>query len=111
MIDNIQKLYEIAGVPRIYSEFNNGRETIVENVFSPYRQLELIKLISSDLFGTFHCYIVSARWSVDYGKWATGIGGCDVYHKQFDQALAGLLLEVWNGIPGDQKQEIKRILQ
>lgn len=112
MTDNIQKLYEIAGVERIYSEFNNDRETVIERVFSPYKQLELIKFISNkDVFCNFHCYIVSARWSVDYGKWAVGVGGCDVKHEQFEQALAGLVLEMWDGIPVNQKEEIKRILQ
>lgn len=112
MTDNIQKLYKIAGVERIYSEFNNDRETVVERVFSPYKQLELIKFISNaDVFGNFYCYIVSARWSVDYGKWAVGVGGCDVRHEQFEQALAGLVLEIWDGIPVNQKQEIKKILQ
>lgn len=112
MTDNIQKLYKIAGVERIYSEFNNDRETVVERVFSPYKQLELIKFISNaDVFGNFYCYIVSARWSVDYGKWAVGVGGCDVRHEQFEQALTGLVLEIWDGIPVNQKQEIKKILQ
>ena len=109
MTDNIQKLYEIAGVDSV--GFNTYT---LEDEYPPFtaeKQLELIKLMGSYLFNNFHCYVVSARWSVDYGKWATGVGGCDVCHEKFEQALAGLVLEMWDGIPVNQKQEIKRILQ
>lgn len=110
MIDNITKLYEIAGVES--TSFNIYRLEYEYPPFTAEKQLELIKFISNkDVFCNFHCYIVSARWSVDYGKWAVGVGGCDVYHEQFEQALAGLVLEMWDGIPVNQKQEIKEILQ
>lgn len=108
MIDNIQKLYEIAGVDSV--GFNTYTLKDEYPPFTAEKQLELIKLMGSYLFNNFHCYVVSARWSVDYGKWAVGVGGCDVCHEQFEQALAGLVLEMWDGIPVDQKQEIKRIL-
>lgn len=110
MTDNIQKLYEIAGVDSV--GFNTYTLRDEYPPFTAEKQLELIKFISNtDVFCNFHCYIVSARWSVDYGKWAVGVGGCDICHKQFEQALAGLVLEVWDGISDNQKQEIKRILQ
>ena len=110
MGDNIQKLYEIAGVD--FVGFNTYTLKDEYPPFTAEKQLELIKFISNtDVFCNFHCYIVSARWSVDYGKWAVGVGGCDVCHEQFEQALAGLVLEMWDGIPDNQKQEIKRILQ
>lgn len=110
MTDNIQKLYEVAGVD--YIGFNTYTLKDEYPSFTAEKQLELIKFISNtDVFCNFHCYIVSARWSVDYGKWAVGVGGCDVCHEQFEQALAGLVLEMWDGIPVNQKQEIKRILQ
>ena len=108
MIDNIQKLYEIAGVDSV--GFNTYTLKDEYPPFTAEKQLELIKLMGSYLFNNFHCYVVSARWSVDYGKWAVGVGGCDVCHEQFEQTLAGLVLEMWDGIPVDQKQEIKRIL-
>ena len=110
MTDNIQKLYEIAGVD--FVGFNTYTLRDEYPPFTAEKQLELIKFISNtDVFCNFHCYIVSARWSVDYGKWAVGVGGCDICHEQFEQALAGLVLEVWDGISDNQKQEIKRILQ
>ena len=117
MTDNIQKLYEIAGVEKqpVYSGSQLYNPVIIGYEYSSLtaeKQLELIKFISNaDVFGNFYCYIVSARWSVDYGKWAVGVGGCDVRHEQFEQALAGLVLEIWEGIPVNQKQEIKKILQ
>ena len=110
MTDNIQKLYEIAGVDSVGLNTYTLKDEYPS--FTAEKQLELIKFISNtDVFGNFHCYIVSARWSVDYGKWAVGVGGCDICHEQFEQALAGLVLEMWDGIPDNQKQEIKRILQ
>ena len=110
MTDNIQKLYEIAGVPRIYSEFNNGKETVVENVFSPYRQLELIKWVSDIfVFRTFtrlkketYCFLTEREY------------GCDEYFCKdvtFSQALAGLILQLWDELTDTQKKEIKEILE
>lgn len=108
MTDNIIKLYEIAGVPRIYSEFNNGKETVVENIFSPYRQLELIKFVSN--FKVYETVKHKDR------KWFMCASiGCDDYYESrgenFDQTLANLILQLWQDLTVNQKQEIKRILQ
>ena len=110
MTDNIEKLYELAGMPRIYSEFNNGRETVVENVFSPYRQLELIKWLSDTfVFRTYTrlkkevtCLLTEREY------------GCDEYFCKsttLDQALAGLIINLWNDLSDEQREEVKRILQ
>ena len=113
MTDNIQKLYELVGVPRIYSEFNNGRETVVENVFSPYRQLELIKLIGKD--DNFLCFFRPGE--TKYGEFFESDWVCENYKisgigNTFEQALADLVIRLWNEqLSEEQKQEIKRTLQ
>ena len=116
MTDNIQKLYEITGIYLCnMPDIDCSKECDKCEDYNPFtaeKQLDLIKFISNtDVFCNFHCYIVSARWSVDYGKWAVGVGGCDVCDEQFEQALAALVLQMWDGIPVNQKQEIKRILE
>lgn len=80
--------------------------------FTAEKQIELIKFISNtDVFCNFHCYIVSARWSVDYGKWAVGIGGCDICHEQFEQALAKLVSNLWQDLTEEERKQIKEILE
>ena len=108
MEDNIQKLYEIAKVPRIYSEFNNGRETVVENVFSPYRQLELVKFLGKRQDFGLSCF--NSVWSAETDfHWECYVHDCQA--KSFEQALAGLVVKIWKIFTKDEKQEIKRILQ
>lgn len=106
MTNNTEKLYELAEVPRIYSEFNNGRETIVENVFSPYRQLELIKWLAK--LGEFEFCLEIAHNSFDvFTFYFNGIR----VHAHFEQALAGLVCELWEDLTDEQREEIKRILE
>ena len=104
MTDNIIKLYEIAGVPRIYSEFNNGKETIVERVFSPYRQLELIKkVLEKGLLQLSRSSLGNIQFC--------NFGNAGDYKAEFDEALASFIINLWQDLTDDQKQEIKRILQ
>lgn len=116
MTDNIQKLYEIAGVPRIYSEFNNGKETVIENVFSPYRQLELIKWVIKlegvrDVIpAEFGAYYSNKMWWLEFMDDGLYTVLCSA-HKDFSQALAGLILQLWDELTDTQKEEIKEILE
>lgn len=103
MTNNIEKLYELAKVPRIYSEFNNSRETIVENVFSPYRQLELIKWLASEQND------IEISWYSDIGFRVNNfLDSCE--HTDFSQALASLVCELWEDLTDTQREEIRRIL-
>ena len=109
MTDNIQKLYEVAGVPRIYSEFNNGKETVVENVFSPYKQLELIKWLATkqEKF--------TILYDSDYGYTCevVNINNCYESFSYYEpiQALCNLTIGLWNDLSDEQREEVKRILQ
>ena len=104
-MSNIQKLYEIAEVPRIYSEFNNGREAIVENVFSPYKQLELIKLLSKKQY----VYIIMSADKEYY--LCTDNSFISGYNKQFDEALAMFINAYWQDLTPEEKQQVKGVLE
>ena len=104
MTDNIQKLYEITGVERIYSEFNNDRETVVERVFSPYKQLELIKkVLEKGLLQINRSSLGNIQFC--------NFGNAGDYKAEFDEALASFVIDLWQDLSDDQKQEIKEILK
>lgn len=127
MTDNIQKLYEIAGVEDIgeikscsLEDFNNCENLWIfdclkcekaKKILPPFtaeKQLELIKWVSN--FKVYESVIHKDR------KWfmCASIGCndyCESRNESFEQALASLILELWKDLTDDQKQEIKRILQ
>ena len=106
MTDNIQKLYEIAGVDSV--GFNTYTLKDEYPPFTAEKQLELIKWVSN--FKVYESVIHKDR------KWfmCASIGCndyCESRNESFEQALASLILELWKDLTDDQKQEIKRILQ
>ena len=113
MTDNIQKLYEIAGVEKqpVYSGSQLYNPVITGYEYPPFtagKQLELIKFVSN--FKVYEAVIHKNR------KWfmCASIGCGDYYESRsenFDQALAGLIINLWQDLTVNQKQEIKRILQ
>ena len=105
MTDNIQKLYEIAGVDSV--GFNTYTLKDEYPPFTAEKQLELIKWVSN--FKVYESVIHKDR------KWfmCASIGCndyCESRNESFEQALASLILELWKDLIDDQKQEIKRIL-
>lgn len=112
MTDNIQKLYEIAGVERIYSEFNNGKETIVDRVFSHYRQLELIKLLAH-----------KAHNGLLINKHITDSGASMIFDNlgnestlassfiSFEECLAKLVNNLWQDLTEEERKQIREILE
>ena len=112
MTNNIQKLYETVGVERIYSEFSNGKETIVERVFSPYRQLELIKWIAhkahNGLLINKHITDGGASMVFDDLGYESTLASSFI---SFEECLAKLVNNLWQDLSEKQKQEIKRILE
>lgn len=112
MTDNIQKLYKIAGVERLYSEFNNDRETVVERVFSPYKQLELIKWLAhkahNGLLINKHITDGGASMVFDNLGYESTLAGSFI---SFEECLAKLVNSLWQDLAEEQKQEIKEILE
>lgn len=121
MTDKITKLYEVAGIACkdleyckncIYMKNNQciNKQEFIEDClpFTAVKQLELIKFVSN--FKVYEAVIHKNR------KWfmCASIGCGDYYESRsesFDQAVAGLIINLWQDLTDDQKQEIKRILQ
>ena len=102
MIDNTQKLYEIAGVGSV--GFNTYT---LEDVYPPFtaeKQLGLIKWLGSTFLGHFYSYVSLNRFSNNFGHYCVGIGNCKSYHEQFEQALANLVIELYNDLTDKQKE-------
>lgn len=117
MTDNIQKLYEIAGIyPDCkarecgldYCANSSGCGYAEYPPFTAEKQLDLIKFVSN-----FKVYEVIKH---ENRKWyMCACIGCDDYYESrsesFDQAVAGLVINLWQDLSDNQKQEIKRILE
>lgn len=112
MTDNIQKLYEIAGVYLCnMPDVDCDKECDKCEDYSPFtaeKQLDLIKFVSN-----FKVYEVIKH---ENRKWyMCACIDCDDYYESrsegFDQAVAGLIINLWQDLTDNQKQEIKRILQ
>lgn len=130
MTDNIQKLYEVAGVTCknlefcedcIYLKNNqcvNKQEFINECLpFTAEKQLELIKWISQDI--SQNCILHIDRWTsgkvrfaFDKEKYNHPNYDSDYAdgHDHFDQALAGLILQLWDELSSKQREEVRGIL-
>lgn len=111
MVDNIQKLYEIAGAKQLQHPYYLLTYMIDGKPYPPFtaeKQLDLIKFVSN-----FKVYEVIKH---ENRKWyMCACIGCDDYYESrsesFDQAVAGLIINLWQDLTEEQKQEIKRILQ
>lgn len=111
MVDNIQKLYEIAGVKQLQHPYYLLTYMIDGKPYPPFtaeKQLDLIKFVSN-----FKVYEVIKH---ENRKWyMCACIGCDDYYESrsesFDQAVAGLIINLWQDLTEEQKQEIKRILE
>lgn len=116
MTNNIEKMYELAEVEKLNKvsiHLNKAynfefHETDTKSDFYPpftdTKQLELIKWLASEQND------VEISWYSDIGfRINNFLDSCE--HKDFSQALAGLVCELWEDLSDEQKQEIKRILE
>lgn len=120
MTDNIQKLYEVAGVEEKrgveltadpISEEPKFNEHYVSYGYPPFtaeKQIEIIKFLISKhaRFDMFKNYEQKDLYMVYYE--------CRYFPKQylpFGEALAESINYLWQDLTEEQKQEIKRILQ
>lgn len=113
MTDNIQKLYELAEVEKEPQIIPSTGEIIGYGEYPPFtteKQLELIKWLSdTHVFRTYTrlkkettCFLTEREY------------GCDEYFCKsatLEQALAGLVIYLWQDLADEQKQAIKRILE
>lgn len=106
MTNNIARLYELTGVDSV--GFNTYT---LEDEYPPFtaeKQLELIKFISN-----FKVYETLKQMG---GKWfmCASIGCNDYYEARntnFSQALASLVIELYNDLTEQQRNEVKEILK
>ena len=106
MVDNIQKLYEIAGVD--FVGFNTYTLRDEYPPFTAEKQIEIIKFLIGKhaSFDLFKNYEQKDLYMVYYE--------CRYFPKQylpFEEALAESINYLWQDLTDNQKQEIKRILQ
>ena len=111
MIDNIQKLYKLAEIEKVdYIEDMDSDIVDYRTIkidyppFTSKKQLELIKWLASEQND------VEISWYSDTGFRVNNfLDSCE--HKDFSQALAGLVCELWEDLLDEQKQEIRKILE
>ena len=117
MTNNIEKLYELAGIEkkshcdytcnsRYFCSTNctHYNEKIEEYPpFTAEKQLELIKWLATTR--PIHITNICGDWVIEgmvrYGK----------KYKDFSQALAGLVCELWEYLTLEQREEVRGILQ
>ena len=125
MIDNIQKLYEIAGVnkrPQGYCDFQYGASCPYDDQncdttcpywvdeepayppFTAEKQLELIKKVLEKSL------LQLSRSSLGNIQFCN-LGNAGDYKAEFDEALASFVINLWQDLSDNQKQEIKEILK
>ena len=107
MTNNIEKLYEFAEVYKCnMPDIDCSKECEKcedYNPFTPEKQLELIKWLSQNFD--------IVRFWVEHSEYITEINGVFDVDKEFNQALAGLILELWNDLTDKQRNEVKEILK
>lgn len=114
MTDNIEKLYELAGF-----EKSMGVSTpLALYPFTPEKQLEMIKWVqlldNIDNLQMFH-HELNNRWCFivemlpEFSSVPTERLHCS--HEQFEQALSSLIIQLWNDLTEQQRNEVKEILK
>ena len=124
MTDNIQKLYEIAGIKEkrgveftidATSEELKFNEHYVCYGYPPFtaeKQLELIKWLASSRKGILISDMGEGEFNI-----STGFYYCAKHimnfknNKDLGIVIATFINDIWQDLSYDQKQEIKRILQ
>lgn len=124
--NNIKKLYELAKVEKEYYSFKTEKEEFTWELnengnvkhncifcgepeiktrhFTPANQLELIKWLASEQND------VEISWYSDIGfRINNFLDSCE--HKDFSQALAGLVCQLWEDLTPEQREEVRGILE
>ena len=102
---DIEKLYELLGCEYDYNEFGNMG-------IPPEKQLWLIIVLGSKFKQDFHIYIEDDKSVGNYGDYCFVAGDVTSSDpERFDEALAGLIIKLWDDIPESLQKEIKEILE
>ena len=117
MESQVEKLYENAGIEKVYEYVGHYPKTdengiILPMVYPPFtaeKQLELIKWLGKRLdFGLE--YYQDKTWAV---QTQLGWDGYEIQqeHKNFDEALSSLINHLWQSLTSAEKQQVKGILE
>jgi len=102
MTDNIIKLYEMAGVGSV--GFNTYTLKDEYPPFTAEKQLDLIKkVLEKGLLQLNRSSLGNIQFC--------NFGNAGDYKAEFNEALASFIINLWQDLTDNQKQEIKRILQ
>lgn len=117
MTNNIKELYKLAKVKKTtvtcdfceLKYYDCTKEACPTDYppFTAEKQLELIKWLGKRKDFALSCYnqIWEAETDFYWEYYETSSK-----HEHFDQALAGLILELWDELSSEQREELKGIL-
>lgn len=108
-MSEIEKLYENAKIKKYQLLDRDNKLKWVYPEFTAEKQFELIKCLAKRLdFGLE--YYQDKTWAV---QTQLGWDGYEVMyeHKNFDEALSGLINHLWKNLTDTEKAEIKEILK
>ena len=108
MIKDIEKMYENAGIEKIELDYPDNFEPFYPE-FTAEKQLELIKWLAKRQDFGLNYYLNSKVWDAQTQfSWEFY---CKTYeHKEFEQALARLINNLWQDLTDEEKAEIRGIL-
>ena len=121
-MNEVEKMYENAGIEKLlYCDICKAQEhalglcaeTKCEPFYPPFtaeKQLELIKWLAKRQDFGLEYYPNSKVWDVQTQfSWEFY---CKTYkHKEFEQAIAGLINKLWKKLSEEERKQIKEILE
>lgn len=98
----VQKLYELV-------DFEKAMGVSPPTVLYPFTEEKQLKLIK--WLGTNHIIEINQITIRSELKWLIQIERYNFsYHEDFSEALAGLIVKLWNDLTESEKTEVKEIL-
>lgn len=109
-MSEIEKLYENANVEKEWKPLPYGGIDEFYPPFTAEKQIELIKWLAKRQDFGLNYYPNSKMW-VAQTQFSWEFYSKTYEHKEFKQALAGLINNLWQDLTDTEKAEIKRILE
>ena len=103
MSGEVQKLYELA-------DFEKAMGVSPPTALYPFTEEKQLKLIK--WLGTNHIIEIDQITIRSELKWLIQIERYNFsYHENFSEALAGLIVKLWDDLTDEQRNEVKEILK
>ena len=116
-MSEIEKMYENTGIEKDWNPLPYGDIEEFYPEFTAEKQIELIKWLASKQYAKYTTsLLINIRDTVRFsGGLIAGVCTLSVkYDKQdkdFENALAGLINEIWQDLTEEEKQQVKGILE